>query len=54
MSWVAAAIVGSSVVSGYFGSKASGDASSASSDASAASTAEQRRQFDLQRADTTL
>jgi len=52
MTWVAAAVVGGSVVSGVLGSEAAGKQSRASERASKASIAEQRRQFDLQRADT--
>ena len=51
MSWVATAIVGSSVVSGVLGSRSADRAASASSSASRRSIAEQRRQFDLTRAD---
>lgn len=52
MSAVATAIVGGSVVSGYFGNEAAGEQADASRDAARISTAEQARQFDLQREDT--
>ena len=46
MSAVATAIVGGSVVSGYFGNQAAGDAAGAQTDASMAGIEEQRRQFE--------
>jgi len=48
---VAAAVIGSAVVGGVMASDAAGDAADASSAASAASVGEQRRQYDLSRAD---
>ena len=45
------ASVGGSIVSGLFGSNAASNAADASSAASAAAVAEQRRQYDLNRAD---
>lgn len=47
MSWVAVAIAGSTLVSGYLGSEASSDAARASSRGSQAGIEEQRRQFDI-------
>jgi hypothetical protein len=52
MSWVATAIVGGSVITGYLGNKSANAASDASSAATAATIEEQRRQFDLTRQDT--
>ena len=49
---VGGAILGGSIISGILGSKAAGKQSRASERSAAASTAEQRRQFDLQREDT--
>src|ERR1700752_5294340 len=51
MSWVAAAVAGGSVLGGLLGSSASKRAAKAQEAAAAASIAEQRRQFDLSRAD---
>ena len=47
----AAAILGGSIISGVMGSNASSNASSAQQASDAAATAEQRRQYDLTRAD---
>lgn len=52
MTWVATAIVGGSLVTGYTGSQAAGEQSKSSERASKRSIEEQRRQFDLQRGDT--
>ena len=49
--WVAGAVIGSSVVGGYFGNKSAKDAADKSAEASAAAVAEQRRQYDTSRAD---
>jgi hypothetical protein len=51
MSWVAVAVAGVGVLNAAVSSKAAKDASSAQSGASAESIAEQRRQYDLSRAD---
>lgn len=51
MSWVAVAIGGSAVIGGVLGSNAAGDAADAQEHASDASIAEQRRQYDINRAD---
>ena len=53
MSAVATAIVGGSLVSGYLGSRAADKAGKGQTEASAAAIAEERRQFDLNRADLT-
>jgi len=52
MSWAAAAIVGSAVIGGVASSRAAGKAADAQKQGFDAATAEQRRQFDLIRADT--
>jgi hypothetical protein len=52
MTWVGTAIVGGSVISGVMGMEAAGSQERSAERAAEASTAEQRRQFDLQRADT--
>jgi len=49
--WVAGAVVGTGLVSGYFGNKAAKDAADKSAEATMASIAEQRRQYDQTRAD---
>jgi hypothetical protein len=51
MSWVAAAIVGSSVVSGYMGSKAAKDAARIQAESADRAAAQQREMFDIGRAD---
>lgn len=51
MSWVATAVVGGSLISGYLGSKASSNAADAQQAAADAATAEQRRQYNLTRQD---
>jgi len=50
MTWVATAIVGSSVISGALGASATRDAAGQAADASAQSIAENRRQFDINQA----
>lgn len=47
MTWGLVAVAGSTLISGYMGAEAAGDASSAQAAASEAGIAEQRRQFDL-------
>ena len=49
--WVAGAVAGTGLVSGYFGNKAAKDAADKSAQATMASIAEQRRQYDTSRAD---
>ena len=52
MPWMTgAAIVGSSLLGGYFGNKSAKDAADKSAEATMASIAEQRRQYDTSRAD---
>lgn len=51
MSWVAAAVVGGSLISGVIGSEASEDAAHASSQAAAGSTAVQREMYNTTRGD---
>ena len=51
MSFIAAAVVGSNLVSGYLGAESAEDASYAQSQAAKAATEEQRRQYDLARED---
>jgi len=48
MSWVAAAVVGSSLISGYMGSKASKDAANIQAQSARESAALQKEMFDLQ------
>ncbi len=52
MSWVAAAVVGGSVISGAIGSRSASQQSRAVANSEAAALAEQGRQFDLVRQDT--
>jgi hypothetical protein len=52
MSWVAVAVAGGAVVTGYLGSQSASKATKAGEQSSAAAIAEQRRQFDLIRGDT--
>ena len=49
--WVAGAVAGTGLISGYFGNKAAKDAADKSAEATMASVAEQRRQYDQSRAD---
>ena len=49
--WVAGAVAGTGLISGYFGNKAAKDAADKSAEATMASIAEQRRQYDTSRAD---
>lgn len=51
MSWVAAAIAGSSLVSGYMGARAAKDAARIQSQAADRAAAQQREMFDIGRAD---
>ena len=52
MPWMTgAAIIGSSLIGGYFGDKSAKDAADKSAQATMASVAEQRRQYDTSRAD---
>lgn len=51
MSWVAAAIAGSSLVSGYMGARAAKDAARIQSEAADRAAAQQREMFDIGRAD---
>lgn len=48
MSWVAAAVIGSSVISGYMGSKASKDAANIQAKSARDSAAMQKQMFDIQ------
>lgn len=51
MSWIAAATIGSTLISGLIQSDATGDAADSQAAGTAAGIAEQRRQFDLTRSD---